>query len=84
MNFVVSRAELRAIAGIARTASFALQKTGQLRVLSRHAQQSWFDLAQVLACAAKLHGLPEPDAGSIEKYERLLLQARLAPPASRK
>ena len=84
MNFIVNRAELRAIAGIKRTQSFALQKSGRLRVLSRHAQQSWFDLAQVLACAAKLHGLPEPDAGSIEKYERLLLLARLAPPASRK
>ena len=84
MNFIVTRAELRAIAGIKRTQSFALQKTGHLRVLSRHAQQSWFDLQQVLKCASILHGLPEPDAHCVEKYERMILEARLAPHTSRK
>lgn len=77
MNFVITRAELVAVTGIKRTQSFELQKTGQLRVLSRHAQNSWFCLTQVLECAAILHGLPPPDAACVQTHAAAVYEARL-------
>ena len=76
-NFVISRAELIAVTGIKRTKTFELQQHGHLRVLSHHAQQSWFCLAQVLEYAASLHGMPPPDAQCVEKYARMVIEARL-------
>lgn len=77
MNFAISRAELIALTGIRRTKTFALQKSGQLRVLSEQATQSWFELTEVLKCAAMLHGLPPPDASCAESHARLVVEARL-------
>lgn len=77
MNFVIDRAELIALTGIKRTQSFALQKTGQLRMLSQHAAKNWFELAEVLRCVALLHGLPQPDDHCIEKSAHLVVEARL-------
>lgn len=77
MNFVINRAELIALTGIKRTQSFALQKTGELRIASKHAAQSWFDLSVALQCAAALHGLPSPDDHSVEMSARLVVETRL-------
>lgn len=77
MNFMINRVELIALTGIKRTQTFALQKTGELRMLSQHAAQSWFDLAEVLRCVAALHGLPPPDHDCIEMNAHLVVEARL-------
>lgn len=77
MNFVINRSELIALTGVKRTQSFALQRSGELRTLSRHAAQSWFELAEVLNCVALLHGLPQPDDLCVEKHARLVVEARL-------
>ncbi len=84
MNFVINRAELIALTGIKRTQSFALQKTGELRTLSQHAAQGWFELAEVLHCVAMLHGLPQPDELCVEKHARLVVDARLRSQTKRK
>lgn len=77
MNFMINRAELIALSGIKRTQSFALQKTGQLRMASQHAAQTWFELADVLRCVAALHGLPPPDDHCVEMNAHLVVEARL-------
>lgn len=77
MNFAISRAELTALTGIKRTQTFALQKTGQIQVLSQSLGKGWFDLEQILNCAAVLRGLPLPDANCVQKHAQLVLEARL-------
>lgn len=77
MNFAISRTELIAITGIKRTRTFELQKTGQLGALSPQSTHSWFDLTEVLKCAAMLHGLPPPDELCVERHARLVVEVRL-------
>lgn len=77
MNFAISRAELSALTGIKRTQTFALQKTGQIKVLCVRLGKGWFDLEQILTCAAVLHGLPLPNADDVQKHAQLVIEARL-------
>ncbi len=78
MSFLITRSELLAITGLHRTESFVLQKSGQLRVLSKHSQKSWFCLRQTLESNAKLHGLSSPDDVFIETTMNIIINARLS------
>ena len=77
MNFLITRRELTVITGIGRTATFALQKSGELRANSDSNCKNWFDLSHVLACAAALRKLPPPDEQCLAMHAQLVVELRL-------
>jgi hypothetical protein len=76
MNFLIHRAEVIFLTGINRTQTFDLQREEQLKVVSKLAGKSWFELSDVLLCLANLHGLPPPDLDSTQTYAKMAVEQR--------